>query len=117
MDVEYPGFGSIVIDGERYDRDMIVDRGAVRPRDKGPSKARKADYGHTPLTAAEDLPWSGTQLVIGTGASGRPPIPDDVHEAARSRGVELITMPTAEACALLREVDGAEVTAVLHVTC
>ncbi len=117
MDVEYPGFGTIVIEGERFDRDMIVEGGAVRPRKKGPSKARRGEFGHTPLTAAEDLPWSRPQLIIGTGYSGSLPIADDVHSAAEARGVELVTMPTSEACALLRTRDAGDVAAVLHVTC
>ena len=117
MDVEYPGFGAIVIDGQRYDRDMIVEQGRVRPRKKGPSKAKRGEYGHTPLTAGEDLPWSGPRLIIGTGANGRLPVPPDVYDEAASRGIELVTLPTSEACELLRSIDGDEVSAVLHVTC
>ena len=117
MDVEYPGFGSIVIMGQRFDRDMVVDQGRLRPRKKGPSKGRRAEFGHTPLTAAEDLPWSGSRLIVGTGASGRLPIAPEVWAEAESRGIELVTMPTAEACELLRSIEGDEVSAVLHVTC
>ena len=105
MDVTYPGFGSIVIEGTPFDRDMIVDMGRVRPRDKGPSKARRAEFGHTPLTAAEDLPWSGRQLVVGTGAGGRLPVAPEVAREAQARGVELVVLPTAEACALLRSLE------------
>lgn len=117
MDVEYPGFGSIVINGERFDRDMVVEQGTLRARKKGPSKARRGEYGHTPLTAAEDLPWSGSRLVIGTGASGRLPIAADVLEEAKARGVELVALPTSEACELLRSVSDDDTSAVLHVTC
>ncbi len=117
MNVEYPGFGSIVIDGTRFDRDMIVERGEPRPRRKGPSKTRRGEYGHTPLTAAEDLPWSSPKLVIGTGYSGALPITSDVWEEARAREVELVTLPTSEACELLRSLGDGDVAAVLHVTC
>lgn len=117
MDVEYPGFGSIVINGERFDHDMVVDHGRLRPRKKKPSKVRRAEYGHTPLTADEDLPWSGSRLIIGTGASGRLPIVPEVVQQAEARGIELVALPTAEACELLRSIDGDEVSAVLHVTC
>ncbi len=117
MDVEYPGFGSIVINGQRFDRDMVVDRGALRPRKKGPSKAQRGAYGHTPLTAAEDLPWSGSRLVIGTGASGRLPIAQDMFDEAEARGVEIVAFPTSEACDLLQSVEADHVCAVLHVTC
>jgi hypothetical protein len=117
MDVEYPGFGAIVINGQRFDRDMVLEKGIPRPRKKGPSKARRREYGHTPLTAAEDLPWSGSQLIIGTGASGRLPVLPEVLDEADARGVELVTLPTSEACELLRSIEGDQVSAVLHITC
>ena len=117
MDVTYPGFGRIVIEGETFDRDMVVDCGTLRPRKKGPSKGRRGEFGHTPLTAAEDLPWSGTQLIIGSGFDGRLPVLDEVPEEAARRGIELVVMPTAEACALIRGLDPERVSAVLHVTC
>src|SRR3990172_7694273 len=46
-------FGSIEVEGQRYDHDVVIDRGEVRKRHKGPSKALRAGYGHTPLSAAE----------------------------------------------------------------
>jgi hypothetical protein len=69
------------------------------------------------LTAAEDIPWSGTRLVIGTGASGMLPVLPDVEAEAAARGVELITVPTAAACVLLQTVSDDETYAILHVTC
>ena len=41
----------------------------------------------------------------------------EVWEEAKARGVELIALPTAEACLLLGSVDKSEVHAILHVTC
>jgi hypothetical protein len=117
MDVEYPGFGSIVIGGRRFDHDMVVEAGSVRPRRKGPSKRDRSAYGHTPLTAAEDIPWSGSRLIVGTGASGRLPITPEVWKEAKRRGIELVALPTSEACELLRSIDDDEIAAVLHVTC
>jgi hypothetical protein len=55
--------------------------------------------------------------VVGTGASGRLPITPEVWDEARTRGVELIAVPTAEACELLGSVADSDVYAVLHVTC
>ena len=117
MDVTYPGFGSIVVDGTRYDHDVVIDVGMVRPRDKRPSRSRKAAHGHTPLTAGEALPWSLPRLIIGSGHSGRLPVLADVYEAAARHQVTLEVMPTADACRLLRELDAHEANAVLHVTC
>jgi hypothetical protein len=117
VDVDYPGFGAIVIDGNRFEHDVVVEEGRVRRRKKGPSKAYRNRYGHTPLSADEDIPWSGRRLVVGTGASGRLPIMSEVWEEARARGVELIAVPTAEACRLLGSVDSDNASAILHVTC
>lgn len=117
MDVEYPGFGSIIIDGVRFDHDMIVEAGRARPRQKGPSKPYRSQYGHTPLSPGEDIPWSAPQLVVGTGNSGRLPIMPEIWEEAEIRGVELVALPTAEACTLLGRIKDGEVNAILHVTC
>jgi hypothetical protein len=117
MDVEYPGFGVVVVEGERHERDVIIDGGVVRSRDKKPSRFRRDEFGHTPLTALEDLPWSGERLIVGTGYSGRLPVTSDVAEEARRRGVDLVQAPTSEACELIREIDPTEVFALLHLTC
>ena len=58
VDVDYPSFGTIVIDGNRFEHDVVVEAGRVRRRKKGPSKSYRDRYGHTPLSADEDIPWS-----------------------------------------------------------
>lgn len=117
MDIDYPGFGRIVVDGVTYDHDIVIDRGEPRARDKGPSRSLKSHYGHTPLTADENIPWSGNRLIVGSGYSGRLPIPSEVVDEALDRGVELLVMPTSEACAVISGLPADEVTAILHVTC
>jgi hypothetical protein len=117
MQARLLGFGRLEIEGEVYERDVVIDGGKIRKRRKGPSKPLRDHYGHTPLTAAEDLPWGGHRLIVGTGAMGSLPIDPDVSEEARRRRVELVAMPTAEACELLADVDSSEVFAVLHTTC
>jgi len=117
VDVDYRGFGAIVIDGRRFDHDVVVEAGRVRRRKKGPSKAYRIRYGHTPLSADEEIPWSAGRLVIGTGAGGQLPIMPEVWEEANTRGVELVALPTSEACELLRSRDQDQVYAILHVTC
>ena len=109
-------FGSITIDGERYEHDVIVDREIVRKRKKGPSKALRNTYGHTPLSLAEDLPWDCRRLVIGTGASGSLPVLTEIEDEARRRHVDLVILPTVTAIDVLnRGMDGTN--AVLHLTC
>ncbi|HET9723694.1 MAG TPA: hypothetical protein VFR44_07610 [Actinomycetota bacterium] len=109
-------FGSIQVDGATFTHDVVIDRGRIRKRKKGPSKALRPRYGHTPLTPAEDIPWACRRLVVGTGAAGSLPVTDElVHEAERRR-VELVTMPTAQAIEELRDASP-DTNAILHVTC
>jgi hypothetical protein len=117
MDVEYPGFGRIIVDGVEYDHDVVVEGGRVEKRDKGPSKSLKRTYGHTPLSERENVPWSHPRLIIGSGYSGSLPITAGVQEMARAKGVTLEIMPTSEACARLRDLESSECNAILHVTC
>ena len=117
MKVRYIGFGEIKIEGVCYSEDVVIEGGKVRPRDKKPSKAFKARYGHTPLSIQEAIPWDCQRLIIGTGAHGALPVMDEVRAEARRRGVELVAVPTPEACALLKEADLRTTNAILHLTC
>lgn len=117
MDIDYPGFGRIVVDGATYDHDIVIDKGVIRARDKTPSRKLKSRFGHTPLTVDEDIPWSGSRLIIGSGYSGRLPVLEDLDEHAASKGVSLDVMPTSDACAVISTLEAKEVTAILHVTC
>ena len=110
-------FGSIEVDGCEYQNDIIIEGGRVRKRKKKPSKPYRNEFGHTPLSADEQLPWGGDQLIIGTGAYGSMPIMPQVVEEARRRGVDLTAVPTEDACRLIASLDRREVYAVLHVTC
>lgn len=117
MEARFIGFGEIEIDGRRYDHDIVIDGGRVAKRAKKASKKYKGRYGHTPLSVDEDLPWGRGRLIIGTGASGALPIMPEVEAAAKERGDQLVALPTEQALELLREMDGADVHAVVHVTC
>ncbi len=68
MRVSDYSFGSVRVDGVTYDDDLIIDRGKIRKRNKAASRKYRGAYGHTPLSAEEDIPWRCRRLVIGTGA-------------------------------------------------
>jgi hypothetical protein len=117
MDVRLLRFGSIEVEGRAYEHDVVIDRGVVRKRSKKPSKPYRDKFGHTPLSTDEELPWGGPRLIIGTGALGSLPImPEVVAEAAR-RNVDLVAVPTDQACRLIAGLKRRQVSAVLHVTC
>ena len=116
MHFESFAFGSIQIDGKTYDYDVVLDRGVIRKRDKKPSRQFRSAYGHTPLSLSEKIPWDCRRLVVGTGAQGALPLVSELKREAERRGVELVSLPTADAIALLGK-DSEETNAVLHVTC
>jgi hypothetical protein len=109
-------FGTIRIDGETYEQDVVIDRGRVRVRKKKPSKQFRDDFGHTPLSVEEKIPWKCTRLVVGTGAHGSLPVMPAVVKEAKRRGVAITALPTQKAIALLRHADP-DTNAVLHITC
>jgi hypothetical protein len=116
MKARWIDFGEIEVEGKRYDFDIVIDKGKVTKRRKGPSKVYRGRFGHTPLSLEEGIPWGGKRLVIGTGAYGSLPILPEVTEEAERRGIEIIAVPTEQALRLLRDA-GKDVCAILHVTC
>jgi hypothetical protein len=108
-------FGSICINGLSYEHDVVIDRGIIRKRDKKPSKKFRDDFGHTPLSLEEEIPWKCHRLVIGTGG-GALPVMKEVKQEARRREVELVIVPTEEAIQVLKD-EPEDTNAILHVTC
>jgi hypothetical protein len=115
MRFEEFSFGSIRIDGVTYEHDVVIDRGEVSKRKKKPSKKFREEYGHTPLSLEERIPWKCHQLIIGTG-TGRLPVMKDVEREAKRRDIKLIIIPTVEAIKLLKQKPD-DTNAILHVTC
>jgi hypothetical protein len=109
-------FGSIQIDRTIYENDVILDRGEIRKRKKKPSRKYREQFGHTPVSLEEKIPWSCKRLVIGTGMNGRLPVMEEVLTEADRRGVQIIQCPTREAVRIL-EGDAPDTNAILHVTC
>ena len=110
-------FGEIEVEGRRYKHDVVINGGKVRKRKKGPSKEFREEFGHTPLSVGEEIPWGGKRLFIGTGANGALPVMDEVLAEAKRRGIEVIAAPTVEICELLDEVKKGQAHAILHCTC
>lgn len=115
MRFERFSFGSIRIDGVTYDHDVVIDRGEVRRREKKPSKKFRDEFGHTPLSVEEKIPWKCRRLVVGTG-TGALPVMEEVKREAKRRKVELLILPTAQAIEIFKG-KSAEANAILHVTC
>ena len=108
-------FGSLTIDGNTYENDVVIDRGEVRKRRKMASKHFRDDFGHTPLSIKENIPWKCRRLVIGTGAHGKLPVMDEVRRAAERHNVALLVLPTDQAIEILN--GEPETPNAMHVTC
>src|ERR1700756_618637 len=113
MQFEEFAFGLVRIDGRTYNRDVLIDRGAVYKRKKKPSKQFREEFGHTPVSIKEAIPWKCRTLVIGTG-TGALPVMDEVKSEAKRRRVQLLVLPTADAIELLKR-NPKQTNAILHV--
>jgi hypothetical protein len=109
-------FGSIQINGSTYEHDVVIDRGEIHKRKKKPSRKFRDDFGHTPLSAEEKIPWKCRQLVIGTGAYGKLPVMQEVRREAERLKIKLLALPTIEAIEFLKH-EAEDTNAILHITC
>jgi hypothetical protein len=105
-------FGSIQIDGTVYEQDVIIDHGKTQ----APSKKFREEFGHTPLSLKEEIPWKCRQLVIGSGVYGRLPVMREVEREAKRHKIKLLVLPTTEAIKALKQAPK-DTNAILHVTC
>jgi hypothetical protein len=108
-------FGRIVIDGRVFTRDVLL----LGTRVHSPWWRRQ---GHRLDIADLDmvLGMHPQVLVIGTGASGNMEVPDETLEALATQGIRCQVVQTSRAVELfnrLREEEGDQVAAALHLTC
>ena len=114
MNVKNLSFGSITIDGKTYEKDVIIDGGVVKKRQKAESKKYSYIFGHTPLSPEENIPWDCECLIVGTGHTASLPVMDEVIDIAVRKGVKLVTMSTPEA---VKHINDPRTNLILHLTC
>jgi len=68
---------------------VVIDRGKTRKRKKKPSKKFREEFGRTPVSVEEEIPWQCKCLVVGTGRYGSLPVMNEVRLEARRRKVDL----------------------------
>jgi len=85
-------FGSIRIDGTTYEHDVVIDRGQIRKRKKKPSQKFRDEFGHTPLSIEEEIPWKCRRLVIGTGTGALPVMEGEISWPRPTRPGDLLTV-------------------------
>jgi hypothetical protein len=97
--IDGTAFGSIIIEGERHERDVIIRlNGAVKKRKK---KLSKEVYGtsHTlSLNEAEHVYQAGAPLfIVGTGQYGQVQLSPEASRFFRDRNCQVRLLPTPEA--------------------
>jgi hypothetical protein len=111
-------FGSITIDGESYEHDVIIRlSGKVKKREK---KLSKEVYGtsHT-ISAAEAMQVyqeSAELLVIGSVQYGMVKLSDEAASFLQKQHCRVVLLPTGKAATAYNDAKGA-VVGLFHVTC
>ena len=114
MRIEDYAFGSIVIDGQSYQRDLIV-------TPEGICAGWWREEGHRLSIAdlEEAFKADPEVLLVGTGAYGLMRVPAETSREIESRGIELRVAPTGKAWALYNQLQssGRRIVAAFHLTC
>jgi hypothetical protein len=111
--IEAYEFGSITIGGKTYTRDLIICPDGIRT-----DWWRREGHSLCPEDLDSVIGLDPEVLIIGCGRDGRLKVPDETRSWITRRGIELIALPTREACERYNELEGeSKVIAGLHLTC
>lgn len=124
MNIESTRFGSITIDGEKIDHDVVVYPDGVEERKKRLSKDL-CDTSHefTKKEMEEYLKKVDTQrlktVVIGTGQYGRLKLLEETKNFLESKKIESIELKTPEAIERFEKLKKSreQILGIFHVTC
>ncbi|GAH96517.1 unnamed protein product [marine sediment metagenome] len=111
-------FGSIIIDGKKYSRDVLIfANGMIKKRKGGflmfgSHGIKKEEVEEL----AEDMPEA---VIIGTGTSGKATVAPEVEGWAKEKNLKLMVQPSHEAVTKLNELieQKKKVAALIHITC
>ena len=108
-------FGKMVIDGETYDKDLIIASGKVIPnwwRNKG-HNLQLADIDKVLEQHQPEI------LVVGKGQFGMMTISDEVRQFLHDQGIELVDKKTGKAVQIYNKHfnEGKKVIGAFHLTC
>ena len=114
MEIENYSFGTITVDGESYDSDIII-----FPEHVLPNWTRQEGHSLAMEDLKEVISYHPEFLIIGTGASGMLTIPDSTKKAIAQEKIMLIDKDTREACNTFNEYikQGKRVVGAFHLTC
>jgi hypothetical protein len=111
-------FGSITVDGEVYEHDVVIRlTGKVKKRKK---KLSKQKYGSSHTVSLEEakhiLDEGAKRLIIGTGQYGTLNLSDEAEKYFRKKGCSIELLPTPQAVELWNEAKGKTI-GMFHITC
>ena len=111
VNIDSSYFGNIIIDGQKYNHDVIVDwKGSVQHKPGSHSFSKRE---------LEDLLLRDPEVVvIGTGTAKMMKVDPNTELAAKLQGVELIVAPTFKAIEHFnKHVKRKKTIGIIHVTC
>jgi len=105
-------FKHIEIDGNTYNRDVIIHPAGVID-----NWWRQSSHELLPEDLEEYLSDFPPVLIVGTGKFGRMNVPDKTRTWLSGKGVKLEILKTGDACTAYNQSDETETGAALHLTC
>lgn len=113
MHIDSYDFGQIVLDGVAYRQDLLIWPGHIKKdwwRREG--HVLQVDDVAEALAAGIDV------LVVGKGQPGRLEVDPTLAAYLKDQGIELVAVPTTEACRIINALSGKRrLAAALHLTC
>jgi hypothetical protein len=111
-------FGSITVDGEVYDHDIVIRlSGNVKKRKKKLSKERYGTSHTVSVEEAEHIYDDGAeQVIVGTGQHGVLKLSDEAEAYFKDHGCSVQALPTPDAVKAWNNAEGKTI-AMYHVTC
>jgi len=111
-------FGSITVDGFRYDHDVLITlEGKIKKRKK---KLSKMVYGSSHRISLNEISYcyqnQTEAMVIGSGQHGMAEISDEAKEFLQERNCRVILKPTPEAIQVWNTSEGKWI-GLFHITC
>jgi hypothetical protein len=111
-------FGSITINGEELDHDLIICLdGKVKKRKK---KLSKQVFGTSHIVSVQEAEYvfeeGADSLIFGTGQSGMAGLSPEAADFFKKKGCQVKLLPTPKAIRAWNEAEGA-VIGLFHITC
>ncbi|MGD2057190.1 MAG: MTH938/NDUFAF3 family protein [Anaerolineales bacterium] len=106
-------FGNIKVDGESYQKDVIIFPDRVRS-----NWWREEGHSLVPVDLQEVFAVDADVLIIGQGAYGRMKVPQETRARIKAEGFDLVALNTKDAVETYNQRrDHERVIAALHLTC